>query len=212
VEVRTGQSVKEATARGVLLSTGENVATRSLIWCVGVRPDPLVNQLGMATVNGRLVVGPDLTVPGHPEVYAAGDAAAVPDATRPGSYTPMTAQHAGRQGKTLAKNIAASYGYGQVRQYKHHNLGFVVDLGGAKAAANPLGIPLSGIAAGAVTRGYHLWAMPGNRVRVAADWVLDAILPRQAVQLGLVRSYAVPLGSETPELPRRQPEGRHHAT
>ena len=205
VEVRTGQSVKEATARGVLLSTGENVATRSLIWCVGVRPDPLVDAVGLSTVNGRLVVGPDLMVPGHPEVYAAGDAAAVPDATRPGSYTPMTAQHATRQGKTLAHNIAASYGFGQVRPYKHRNLGFVVDLGGAKAAANPLGIPVSGIAAGAVTRGYHLWAMPGNRVRVAADWLLDAILPRQAVQLSLVRSYAVPLDTETPELPRRHP-------
>ena len=211
VEVRTGQSVKEATARGVLLSTGENVATRSLVWCVGVRPDPLVDELGLSTVNGRLVVGPDLVVPGHPEVYAAGDAAAVPDATRPGSYTPMTAQHATRQGKTLANNIAASYGHGEARPYKHHDLGFVVDLGGAKAAANPLGVPLSGIAAGAVTRGYHLWAMPGNRVRVAADWLLDAILPRQAVQLGLVRSSAVPLDTETPELPRRQPEGRHHA-
>jgi len=203
-----GQTVQEATADGVVLSTGETVATRSLIWCVGVRPDPLVDRLGLTTVNGRLVVDPDLTVPGHPEVYAAGDAAAVPDATRPGSYTPMTAQHATRQGKTLARNIAASYGYGEARPYKHHDLGFVVDLGGVQAAANPLGVPLSGIAAGAVTRGYHLWAMPANRVRVAAEWFLDAILPRQAVQLGLVRSYAVPLDTETPELPRTQAAGR----
>lgn len=206
VEVRTGQSVKEAAARGVLLSTGEPVATRSLIWCVGVRPDPLVDGIGLPTVKGRLVVGPDLKVPGHPEVYAAGDAAAVPDATRPGSYTPMTAQHAGRQGKVLAHNIAASYGHGKTRPYKHHDLGFVVDLGGAEAAANPLGVPLSGIVAGAVTRGYHLWAMPGNRIRVAADWLFDAVLPRQAVQLGLVRSYAVPLDTDTPELPRLQPD------
>lgn len=202
VEVRTGQTVQEATADGVALSTGETVATRSLIWCVGVRPDPLVDRLGLHTERGRLVVGEDLTVPGHREVYAAGDAAAVPDATRPGSYTPMTAQHAGRQGRTVARNIAARLGHGQVRPYRHHDLGFVVDLGGAKAAANPLGVPLSGLAAGAVTRGYHLWAMPANRIRVAADWLLDAVLPRQAVQLGLVRSASVPLDTESPEVPR----------
>lgn len=141
-------------------------------------------------------------MPGHPDVYAAGDAAAVPDVTRPGSSTAMTAQHASRQGKTVARNIAASYGYGEARPYKHNDLGFTVDLGGAKGAANPLGVPLPSLAAGAVTRGYHLAAMPGNRIRVAVDWVLDAILPRQAVQLGLVRSYAVPLDTAAPELPR----------
>ena len=70
------------------------------------------------------------------------------------------------------------------------------------AAANPLHIPLSGPVAGAVTRGYHLAAMPGNRVRVAADWLLDAVLPCQAVQLGLVRSWSVPLESASPELAR----------
>ena len=69
----------------------------------------------------------------------------------------------------------------------------MVDLGGTQAAANPLRIPLSGIVAKAVTRGYHLLAMPGNRLRTAVDWGLDAVLPRQSVQLGLVRSAAVPL-------------------
>jgi NADH dehydrogenase len=63
-------------------------------------------------------------------------------------------------------------------------------------------VALSGPLAGAVTRGYHLAAMPGNRVRVAADWVLDAALPRQAVQLGLVRSGSVPLDTASPELAR----------
>ncbi|WP_329137851.1 NAD(P)/FAD-dependent oxidoreductase [Streptomyces sp. NBC_01476] len=202
VEVRTGHTVKEATAEGVLLDTGEQLATHSLIWCVGVRPDPLVAAVGLPEERGRLVVGQDLRVPGHPDVYAAGDAAAVPDVTRPGSSTAMTAQHASRQGKTVARNIAASYGYGEARPYKHNDLGFTVDLGGAKGAANPLGVPLPSLAAGAVTRGYHLAAMPGNRIRVAVDWVLDAILPRQAVQLGLVRSYAVPLDTAAPELPR----------
>ena len=167
VEIRTGTTVTEATSGGVRLSDGQFVPTRSLIWCVGVRPDPLVAQLGLPTTNGRLNVDEYLTVPGHPDVAACGDIAAVPDLTRPGQLTPMTAQHAERQGRLAARNIAASLGYGHRRAYRHHDLGFVVDLGGAAAAANPLGVPLSGLPAKAVTRGYHLAAIPANRVRIA---------------------------------------------
>ncbi|MFJ5557234.1 FAD-dependent oxidoreductase [Streptomyces sp. NPDC093250] len=202
VDVRMRTSVKEATHDGVLLTDGEFVPTRTLVWCVGVRPDPLTESLGLSMERGRLLVDPHLQVPGRPEVFACGDAAAVPDLEKPGSYTPMTAQHAWRQGKVCGHNIAASFGAGERRAYRHKDMGFVVDLGGAKAAANPLGVHLSGVAAGVVTRGYHLAAMPGNRVRVAADWLLDAVLPRQAVQLGLVRSWAVPLDTASPELPR----------
>ncbi|MGW7414490.1 NAD(P)/FAD-dependent oxidoreductase [Streptomyces sp. NPDC054863] len=209
VDVRTGTSVKEATERGVLLDDGESVPTRSLVWCVGVRPDPLVSDLGLSVEKGRLLVDTHLNVPGRPEVFACGDAAAVPDLTRPGEFTPMTAQHAARQGRVAGHNVAVSLGLGAagMKAYQHHDLGFVVDLGGVKAAANPLGVPLSGIAAGAVTRGYHLAAMPGNRVRVAADWLLDAVLPRQSVQLGLVRSGSVPLDTSSPES-ARLPGGR----
>lgn len=202
VDVRTRTSVKEATPDGVLLDDGEFVSSHSLIWCVGVRPDPLVESLGLPTDKGRLCVDKFLGVPGRPGVFACGDAAAVPDLTRPGETTPMTAQHAQRQGKVAAHNVAASCGQGTPRAYEHHDLGFMVGLGGIQAAANPLHIPLSGPLAGVVTRGYHLLAMPGNRVRVATDWLLDAVLPRQAVQLGLVRSWSVPLDTETPEVAR----------
>ncbi|MEW2527713.1 FAD-dependent oxidoreductase [Streptomyces sp. NPDC047071] len=212
VEVRTGTSVKEATHRGVLLDDGDTVDTRTLVWCVGVRPDPLVAGIGTPLERGRLVVDPFLNVPGHPEVFACGDAAAVPDLAQPGKFTAMTAQHAWRQGKTAGRNAAASLGIGRRAPYRHHDLGFTVDLGGVKGAANPLGVPLSGPLAGAVTRGYHLAAMPGNRVRVAADWLLDAVLPRQGVQLGLVRSWSVPLDTSSPELARVPggPGGRTH--
>ncbi|MBZ6226210.1 FAD-dependent oxidoreductase [Streptomyces olivaceus] len=202
VDVRMGTSVKEATHDGVLLTDGSTVDTRTLVWCVGVRPDPLVESLGLPLERGRLLVDSRLSVPGRPEVFACGDVAAVPDLNQPGQYTPMTAQHAWRHGKVCAQNVAASLGVGRRRAYRHRDMGFVVDLGGAKAAANPLGLPMSGPAAGAVTRGYHLAAMPGNRVRVAADWLLDAVLPRQAVQLGLVRSWSVPLESASPEVAR----------
>lgn len=203
VEIRTGTSVDEATTGGVRLSDGEFVPTRSLVWCVGVRPDPLVEHLGLPMERGRLVVDEYLTVPDHPAVFACGDIAAVPDLTRPGQLTGMTAQHAVRQGRVAAHNIAASLGHGERRPYRHRDLGFVVDLGGAKAAANPLGVPMSGVIAKAVTRGYHLLSLPSNRIRITSDWLLDAVLPRQAVQFGLVRGGAVPL--DTSRVDARQP-------
>ncbi|MEU4567753.1 NAD(P)/FAD-dependent oxidoreductase [Micromonospora sp. NPDC023956] len=204
VDVRMGTSVAEATADGVRLTDGDYVPTCTLVWCVGVRPDPFVAELGLRTEKGRLVVDEYLGVPGFPEVYACGDAAAVPDLTKPGGICAMTAQHAQRQGKLVAHNIAASYGQGRRRPYKHHDLGWVVDLGGRDAAANPLKVSLSGLPAKVVTRGYHLLAMPGNRARVGADWVLDATLPRPAVQLGLVPANAVPLESSSPEVAVRR--------
>ncbi|WP_285594888.1 NAD(P)/FAD-dependent oxidoreductase [Kineosporia sp. NBRC 101731] len=203
VEVMMGESVKEATPEGVLLTNGDFVRTRSLIWCVGVQPDPLVSDLGLPADKGRLVVDEYLNVPGHPEIFACGDIAAVPDLTRPGEATAMTAQHATRQGKRAAANVAASFGHGERKAYKHHDLGFVVDLGGTQAAANPLRIPLSGLPAKAVTRGYHLLSMPGNRVRTATEWALNSVLPRESAELGLVRAHAVPLDSASPEIPRR---------
>jgi NADH dehydrogenase len=201
VDVRMGCSVREATPGGARLTDGEFVPTRSLIWCVGVRPDPLVAGLGLPTEKGRLVVDEFLGVPGFPEVFACGDAAAVPDLTRPGRITAMTAQHAQRQGRLAAHNVAASFGQGHRRSYRHHDLGFVVDLGGVDAAANPLRIPLAGLAAKAVTRAYHLIAMPGNRARVGADWLLDAVQSRPGVRLGLVPAHAVPLENASPEVP-----------
>jgi NADH:ubiquinone reductase (H+-translocating) len=196
VEIHTGSSVSEARADGVELSTGEIVPTRTLVWCVGVRPDPLIESLGLPTEKGRLCVDEYLSLTDRPEVFACGDAAAVPDLTRPGELTPMTAQHAQRQGKQVADNVAASFGVGRRKPYKHHDLGFTVDLGGLSAAANPLHVPLAGLPARAVTRGYHLAAIPANRARIATDWLLDAVLPPQVVKLGLVQPGEVPLDSE----------------
>ncbi|MFC0432526.1 NAD(P)/FAD-dependent oxidoreductase [Kutzneria buriramensis] len=198
VEVLTGTSVREATGEGVLLTTGEFIPSRTLAWCVGVRPDPLTDATGLPTQGGRLVVDTTLAVPGHPEIFACGDCAAVPDLTRQGELTAMTAQHATRQGRLAGRNVAASLGHGRAGEYRHHDLGFVVDFGGLQAAANPLGVPLSGLPAAVVTRGYHLAAMPGNRARILVDWAVDAVVGRQTVQLGLVRSGDVPLDTARP--------------
>lgn len=198
VQVRTGQSVAEALEGHVQLSTGEKVPTRSLIWCVGVRAVPLMDGLDLDTNRGRPVVDEFMSVPGAPGVYACGDCAAVPDLTRPGQVCGMTAQHAQRQGKQVARNVAASLGTGNARPYKHHDEGFLVDLGGLAAAANPLSVPLSGPAANAVTRGYHLYAMSGNRLRVLADWVLNAATPPEVTSFGVISSESVPLDPDKP--------------
>jgi NADH dehydrogenase len=204
VDVRTGSSIEEASPTEVVLSGGERVPTHTLLWCAGVRPDPLIEDLGLEVADGRVVVDRHLNLPGRPEVFAAGDLAAVPSPDRPGEYTAMTAQHAERQGRLAGRNVAASLRGGKLRKYKHRDLGFVVDLGGFTGAAAPLHIPLRGLPAHTVARGYHLMSMPGNRVRTAVDWLLEAVLTRQSSQLGLVRSPAVPVDSTSPEVPRHR--------
>jgi NADH:quinone reductase (non-electrogenic) len=186
VDIRLGQTVSEVTGDCVVMSDGTKLPAHTVVWCVGARPDPLIGSLGLPTNHGRLVVDERLAVPGQPGVFAAGDIAAVPDLTRPGSITAMTAQHAQRQGKRAADNVAASLGRGRARAYKHHDLGFVVDLGGWQAVANPLGVRLSGPPAKAVTRGYHLLALPAGRLRVATDWIDGRLARPSMVQFGLV--------------------------
>ncbi|MEV8437712.1 NAD(P)/FAD-dependent oxidoreductase [Actinosynnema sp. NPDC051121] len=194
VDVRLETSVEEVTAECAKLTDGSRIPTRTLVWCVGVQPDPLVKAVSLTTVKGRVAVDPTLAVPTHPHVFAAGDVAAVPDVFNGGKPTPMTAQHAQRQGKLAGRNVAASLGHGDVDTYRHRDLGFVVDLAGGQAVANPLHVPLTGLPAKVVARGYHLLAMPGNRLRVAVDWLTDLLARRQVVQFGLVPEAGVRLG------------------
>src|SRR5690606_4916802 len=154
-------------------------------------------------LKGRLVVDEYLRVPHRPEIFACGDVAAVPVLDRPGEISAMTAQYAVRQAKVAAVNLAASLGRGRFRPYRHRELGFVVDLGGAQAVANPMGRMVSGPLGAAVTQGFHLWSIPGNRLRIAADWLLSGVQPRQIVQLGLVGSPQVPLDTASPEVVTR---------
>jgi len=170
-----------------VLSDDSRVDAHTLAWVTGVTGAPLTEQLGLPTRKGRLIVEADLQVPDHPDVFAAGDAAAVPDLTQPGKVTPPTAQHATRQGKALAQNVAASLGYGTSKEYKHRNLGLVVDLGPWQAVANPLGLRLTGLPAKVVTRAYHLYAIPRpvNRWAVALAYLTDTLFDRSVVSIGL---------------------------
>jgi NADH dehydrogenase len=202
VDVRLGTSVAAATTDRVTLTNGAVVPCHTLVWTAGVTPSPLIGTLDLPTERGRLTVDAQFRVPGRADVFAFGDAAAVPDLSQaPGTLAGQTAQHAQRQGKAAARNVAASFGHGTPKSYEHRDLGFVVDLGGASAVANPLHVPLSGPIAAAITRGYHLLALPTNRkrLRVATDWLLDAVSPPQLVQLGFVphEQWSVPAAEST---------------
>jgi len=187
IDVRLGITLKEVYADHVVLSDDSRIDTHTVAWVTGVTGAPLIEKLGLPTESGRLKVQTDLQVPGHPDVFSAGDAAAVPDVTQPGNITPPTAQHATRQGKVLARNVAASLGYGKKKTYKHRNMGLVVDLGPRYAVANPLNIQLSGFPAKAVTRAYHLYAIPRfvNRWAVSLAYLTDAFFDRSVVSIGL---------------------------
>src|SRR3954469_7433904 len=187
VDVRLGVTLKEVHAEHVVLSDDSLIRTHTVAWVTGVTGAPLIEELGLPTEKGRLRVHSDLQVPGHPHVFAAGDAAAVPDVTRPGKITPPTAQHATRQGKVLGHNVAASMGYGRKKTYGHRDMGLVVGLGPRHAVANPLNIQLSGFPAKVVTRAYHLYAIPRfvNRWAVGLAYLTDLFFDRSVASIGL---------------------------
>lgn len=189
IEIRLQTSLRSVSADHVMLTDGTKVATHTVAWVTGVTGAPLLSSLGLPLERGRLVVDADLRIPGFPEVFAGGDAAAVPDLTENGkAITPPTAQHAIRQGKALARNLAAGLGFGRSKPYKHRDRGLVVDLGPGFAVANPLGIRLSGLAAKAVTRAYHTYAVPRgvNRWAITLTYLTNTVVPRPLTRRGLV--------------------------
>jgi NADH dehydrogenase len=177
VDFKLGTSVAQVTDTEVKLTDGTVLPTETLVWTAGVAASPLVRGLG-ETVRGRLVVGADMRLPAWDGVFALGDCAAVPDLAKrregvADAVCPPTAQHALRQGKVVADNVIAKMGGRAPRDYFHRDLGLVVDLGGPRAVARPLGIPLSGVPAQIATRTYHVGAMPStrNRLRVLGNWI-----------------------------------------
>jgi NADH:ubiquinone reductase (H+-translocating) len=186
IEFRVGTTVEKITGDSVRLSTGEELATRTVVWTAGVRPHPAVGRLDLPLEQGRIKVDETLKVEGVDGVWAIGDAAAVPDpAQNHQAPTPPTAQHALRQGKRAAQNVAASIGRGHVRPFTYKTLGVFVDLGRFQAVASTFGIKWRGFPAWWLARSYHLAAMPGFRrqVRLLTDWTVDLLFPRDPSEL-----------------------------
>jgi NADH dehydrogenase len=187
IEFRIGETLEQVTDRSATLSSGEVVPTRTVVWTAGVKPHPVVQRLGLPlTDGGRIATDRFMQVTGHENVWAIGDAAAVPDPARQGQPSPPTAQHALRQGRRVAGNVLAATGRGTKRPFTYKTLGVFVDLGRHQAVAQTLGIRWRGFPAWFLARTYHLAAMPGvkRRLRLVLDWTVGLLFSRDASELG----------------------------
>ncbi len=187
IEVLSATTVTAVHADRVSLSTGASIATRTVVWTAGVAPSPVVASLGLPLdPTGRLRVDAHMRVEGVPNVWALGDAAAVPDPARPGSTCPPTRQHAMRQGWRVGANVAAAVGVGTAAPFTYETRGVFVDLGRQKAVALFMGLRLRGLPAWLLTRFYHLKRVPGwgRRVQLISDWATDRAFARDSSELG----------------------------
>ena len=202
LEVRTGTQIEEVTENSVRLSGGEQIATRCLCWTAGVKPPKVVHRLGLPLTDGdRIDTDERLHVRGVENVWAIGDVAAVPDPAKKGRVPcPPTAQHALRQGRVVADNVAATLAGRPTRRFRYRTLGVFVDMGQHKAVATMMGVPLRGFIAWFAARTYHLVAMPGNarRLRVMIDWTVGLLFGRASAGLGQL-GQAPSLGTYLPE-------------
>ncbi|HEY1357443.1 MAG TPA: NAD(P)/FAD-dependent oxidoreductase [Thermoleophilaceae bacterium] len=188
IEIRTGTRLESLDESSAALSTGERIPTRTLVWTTGVKPPPVVRELGLPlNPSGRIDVDETLRVRGRENVWAIGDTAAVPDPAKGGRQpSPPTAQHAIRQGRVVADNLAATLAGKRLRRFRYRTLGVFVDMGQHKAVATMLGLRLRGFPAWFAARTYHLAVMPGvaRRLRLMADWTVGLFFGRAAAELG----------------------------
>jgi NADH:quinone reductase (non-electrogenic) len=197
IEIRTSTMVSEITQTTATLSDGEVVPTRTVVWTAGVRPHPVVAELGLPLDGGgRIVTDRFMRVAGHEDtVWAIGDAAAVPDPARPGQPSPPTAQHAIRQGRRVGRNVAAALGAGRMRPFRYKTLGVFVDMGHGKAVAETMGLRWRGTPAWLLARTYHLALMPGTgrKLRLLVDWNVELLFKRDIAKLDTL-GHPEPLG------------------
>src|SRR3954469_10164122 len=187
IEIRTSTTLDEVTETTAGLSDGEVVPTRTVAWTAGVKPHPVIAELGLPLDrSGRIRTDRTMRVEGYDNVWAIGDAAAVPDPAKLENPSPPTAQHAIRQGRRVARNVAATIGNGRVRPFTYKTLGVFVDMGRGEAVASTLGIKWRGAPAWWLARTYHLAMMPGvkRKLRLLVDWNVGLIFGRDASELG----------------------------
>ncbi|MGW3962438.1 NAD(P)/FAD-dependent oxidoreductase [Amycolatopsis sp. NPDC005003] len=183
--------VTSAKGGHVTLSTGEEFDSELIVWTAGNGANPVIGRHTDLPVDerGYLVVRPDLRIAGVADAWAAGDAAAVPDLTMPGTRTVPNAQHAYRQGKLLARNIIATLRGREPKPYVHHSLGAVATLGLGRGIFQYKRLVLKGLPAWLMHRGYHVLAVPTweRKVRVLAVWLTQALFGRDILSLASVQ-------------------------
>jgi NADH dehydrogenase len=189
VEIKVNTRVTRVSERGVELSDGSTIATRTLVWTAGTSPNPLLETLPCPKQGGRLCVNEFLEVPEWPGVWALGDCALVPD-RQSGQFCPPTAQHALREGKVLAENLVATIRGGQKKPFIFKSIGQLASIGRRTGVANIMGVNFSGFLAWWLWRTIYLSKLPRfeKKVRVALDWTLDLLFSKDLVQFVTLRS------------------------
>jgi NADH dehydrogenase len=180
VELRLNTRVKSMTEDNVCLAHHAEIPCRTLVWTAGTVPSPVIASLPCARERGRITVNQFLRVSGWPDVWAVGDCAFVPDIRNPGQSHPPTAQHAIREGKVVAQNIAAALSGRPLKSFSFKTIGLLASLGRRTGVARIFGFNFSGFVAWWMWRTIYLSKLPGldKKVRVAFDWTLDLLFPK----------------------------------
>jgi NADH dehydrogenase len=192
VEVRLKTKVEGFSGGEVRLSDGTTIRTNTLVWTAGTSANPLLESIPCAKERGRLLVTESLEVRDLPGVWALGDCSAALD-PRTGGFYPPTAQHALRQGKIVAHNIAASVRGREKKPFRFSTIGQLAAIGRRTGVANILGINFSGFSAWWLWRTIYLSKLPRfeKKLRVAFDWTLDLLFSKDLVQFLDIRAPMV---------------------
>src|SRR5437660_4364198 len=177
VEIRLNTRVKSMTENKVFLAYTPPIPCSTLVCTAGTVPNPLISPLPCAKERGRITVNQFLQVSDWPDVWAVGDCAFVPDIKNPGKSHPPTAQHAIREGKVVAQNIAAALLGRPAKPFSFKTIGLLASIGRRTGVARIFGYNFSGFLAWWIWRTIYLSKLPGldKKVRVAFDWTLDLI-------------------------------------
>jgi NADH dehydrogenase len=177
VEVRLGTSIAAVGEHSVTLGDGTTIATDTVVWAAGVKASPLAGALGLAqSPRGEIVVGPDLSVPGRPEVFVIGDLAAARD--RHGSPLPQLAPVAMQGGRYVARVIRARLRDRSTKPFRYVNKGVMATIGRRSAVAElPLHVRFGGTLGWLSWLGLHLVFLIGfrNRAVVLLNWAWNYV-------------------------------------
>jgi NADH dehydrogenase len=191
MEIYLKTGVTSVTLDKVELDSGKVIPTKTVIWAAGTAPHPVLEILPCAKdKGGRIVVNEYLELPDWSNVWALGDCAHVPNLETGNPYPP-TAQHAVREAKRLAYNIAATINAKEKKPFQYTTQGMLAPLGHRSAVAEIKGFKFSGFFAWFLWRSIYLAKLPGldRKLRVAIDWTLDLFFPRDIVQLKVVGKF-----------------------
>jgi len=191
--VRIIKNVKAVNAgeSHVELSDGEIIPCTTLIWTGGVTTDSVVGSLNCEhDKGGRVLVDKYLRLIGHPEVFALGDCAAVPDSDT-GKYYPPTAQHALRESKIVSQNIKRILaGDLNLKEFSYHSKGMMATIGNKAGVASLMGHSITGVLAWIIWRTYYLFHLPTfeSKIKIGVGWAINLFFGTDLTLIGETKS------------------------